>query len=61
MISRLQENIRIRRAITFHSDNRRYGTYVHRPFTPSIGVQACLVEITADPQPEQEEAEEVVN
>jgi len=43
LISRLQENIRIRRAITLHSDGCRYGYYVHRPYSERVGLQACVV------------------
>ena len=39
----------------------RYGSYVHRPYTGGIGLQACLVELSVDPVPETEEAEEIVN
>lgn len=49
LISRLQENVRIRRAVTFHSDGCRYGTYVHRPYAEGVGLQACVVELATDP------------
>jgi hypothetical protein len=49
LISRLQENVRIRRAITLHSDGCRYGYYVHRPYSERVGLQACLVEVATDP------------
>jgi translation elongation factor EF-Ts len=68
VISRLQENIRIRRAITLHSDYcnffiyvARYGTYVHRPYAEGVGLQACVVELSVDPEPETEDAEDVIN
>jgi hypothetical protein len=44
MISRLQENIRIRRVVTLHSDHGRYGVYVHQAYQDGIGMQTCLVE-----------------
>jgi translation elongation factor EF-Ts len=43
LIARLQENVRIRRAVTFHSDGCRYGSYVHRPYSGGVGLQACVV------------------
>ena len=44
LISRLQENIRIRRVVTLHSDYGRYGVYVHQAYQDGIGMQTCLVE-----------------
>ncbi len=61
LISRLQENVRIRRAITLHSDGCRYGYYVHRPYSERVGLQACLVEVATDPQVEDQEANEVID
>ncbi len=57
MISRLQENIRIRRVVTLHSDHGRYGVYVHQAYQDGIGMQACLVEAVV-PEGFSEENEE---
>lgn len=61
LISRLQENIRIRRAVTLHSDGCRYGSYVHRPYAGVVGLQASVVELATDPEVVEEEHEEVLN
>ena len=34
---------------------------MHRPYEEDIGLQACLVEISTDPEVEGEEAEDAVN
>ena len=31
------------------------------PYTEGIGLQACVVELTADPEPVEEEAEDFIN
>ena len=61
LISRLQENIRIRRAITLHSDGCRYGYYVHRPYSERVGLQACVVQLATDPQVQDQEANEIID
>lgn len=45
VVARLQENVRIRRVVSLHSDGCRYGSYVHRPYKDGVGLQACVVEL----------------
>lgn len=51
LISKLQENIRIRRILTL-STQGMFGCYVHRNYTEGIGLQACLVEMLFNQPPQ---------
>lgn len=57
-MSKLQENIRIRRILKLDTQGM-FGCYVHRNYTEGIGLQACLVEMLfSEPVKDKESAAE---
>lgn len=42
LISKLQENIKIRRMLKIHKPTSKLGYYVHREYQKGLGLQGCL-------------------
>ena len=53
LISKVQENIKVRRILKLHHPQATIGYYVHRQYQSGIGLQGCLVEILPESETTQ--------
>lgn len=45
LISKVQENVRVRRVLKIHNPKAKLGLYVHRQYQSGIGLQGCIAEL----------------
>lgn len=45
LISKVQENVKVRRMLRIYNPQARLGSYVHREYQSGIGLQGCIAEL----------------